>query len=323
MKELIFELGKHKRPSWMKEYCQCPTPLLLNSQQLRIFISTRPEKFGNYYTSNTGYLDFSISNSKFKLINISKNPILNLGSKGSFDEHGLMVNSIYSTLDKIYMFYTGWNRKTTVPYSMSIGLAISSDRGLTFSKISDGPILSLNSYDPYFVTGPSVRRFQNKYYMWYSTATDWLHINGKAEPKYQISYATSEDLLNWIPSGKLCIPEISKGECQVSFAVFQDKKTSSYYSFFSYRDLYKYIKNKRSSSSYKIGLVKSNDLINWKRIENSYFLKTEFGSSYWDNEMACYPQFLDSLFKNDIRRILYCGNYFGKFAFGTKPLKKY
>ena len=283
MGELLFELDKHKRPSWMAEFCQCPTPLYLSDNNLRIFISTRSKSIDSKYISNTGYLDFDISGNNYMLKKISPTPILPLGGKGTFDEHGLMVSSIYIYESDIYLFYTGWNRKTTVPYSMSIGLAISSDGGETFRKISQGPILSVDRQNPYFVTGPSVRRFNNIFYMWYSTATGWFEVNGRLEPKYSLTFATSDDLINWQPSGELCIPESLPGECQVSFAVFFDEDSMAYYSFYCFRDLYKYKKDFRNSSTYQIGLVKSDDLITWSKIENKNIFNTVFGESYWDN----------------------------------------
>ena len=36
-----------------------------------------------------------------------------------------------------------------VPYTMAIGLAISSDKGETFQKISDGPILGQTTKEPF------------------------------------------------------------------------------------------------------------------------------------------------------------------------------
>ena len=56
-----------------------------------------------------------------------------------------MTSCFLDVGDKIYGYYTGWSRLETVPYTMAIGLAISSDKGETFQKISDGPILGLTT----------------------------------------------------------------------------------------------------------------------------------------------------------------------------------
>lgn len=145
---------------------------------LRIFYSFR---IG--LESNINY--FEIRKKDFKIIYENKQPVLTSGSRGCFDDCGVMPSCIINN----QLFYTGWTTKQKTPYSHAIGLATFDDKKNKFIRINDGPILSVNENIPYLANSAFV--INNK--MWFCNGTGWIDNN----PTYQICLA---ELINdnWI-----------------------------------------------------------------------------------------------------------------------------
>ena len=104
----------------------------------------------NKNVSNIGFVDYDLS--KFKVVKISKQPVLKPGSLGSFDDNGVTASCALRINSKIYLYYIGWKPKL---YSLMSGLAISKDNGNNF--FSKAPILKLTDKEPYSIlTAPYV-----------------------------------------------------------------------------------------------------------------------------------------------------------------------
>ena len=95
----------------------------------------------NKNVSNIGFVDYDLS--KFKVVKISKQPVLKPGSLGSFDDNGVTASCALRINSKIYLYYIGWKPKSTTRYSLMSGLAISKDNGNNFKRFSKAPILKL------------------------------------------------------------------------------------------------------------------------------------------------------------------------------------
>ena len=132
---------------------------------------------------------------------LNQKPILELGKPGTFDEHGIMPSCAIIYDDRVLLYYSGWSRSVSVPYTNATGLAISEDGGETFRKISEGPILAKSIADPYSATSPVVLRKDNTWHMWYCSGTGWLRVRGKYEHVYDIKYAGSRDGVHWQSEG--------------------------------------------------------------------------------------------------------------------------
>lgn len=307
----VFDPAEHETAPWMQEYAQLPFPLLLDDATLRIYFATRPKKGADMqYLSRSGYIDVQ-PNDFFKIRNISREPIMELGPPGAFDEFGSMTSSFIRVDDKIYGYYTGWQRMQSVPYTMANGLGISSDGGDTFKKLSEGPIMGITIHEPFLLSGPIVKIIDDKWRMWYLNGTKWINDKGKFEPVYKIAHATSDDGINWRRDGKEVLPSVFKDECQVSFALFH------------YRDKWNVIFASRqptgfredSNSAYRLGYAWSHDLRSWNRDDTQVGLDVSVNG--WDSQMIAYPQ----VGEIDGRIYLfYCGNNFGQSGFGVAEL---
>ncbi len=305
----VFDPTVSQPKPWMQEYAQCPTPFVVSDKVLRVFIACRPSPGSDLqYVSYPGYVDLDRHDLN-KVIGLSDSPLMPLGNPGAFDEFGIMPSCMVRRDDGIYAYYSGWTRMQSVPYTLSIGVAVSRDNGITFSKLGEGPTLGLSLNEPYLVTGPSVRRVGDQWLMWYLTGKKWLLQNGKQEPIYQIALAKSRDGINWKHDGTTIIPTLSENECQDMFSPFF--MADKWHAIFAWRD-------PTSTGEYRFGYASSDDLETWVRDDTQTGI--ELSESGWDSKMMCYPQIIEL----DGRILMfYCGNTFGRGGFGIAELTSY
>jgi len=196
-----------------------------------------------------------------------------------------------------------------VPFNAAIGLALSNDDGETFTRIGKGPVLSYSPDEPFVLGSPKIRRFNNTWYLWYSSGKKWTLNNPKPEPFYKIRMAHSVDGVNWIKYGKDIIENVlDENECQAGADVFFYQ--GIYHMFFSYRH--------QLSKVYKMGYAFSNDLLNWERDDSIAGLGVS--ENGWDSESVSYPHVFEL---DDKVYMLYQGNEIGKYGFGLARLESY
>lgn len=310
----VFDPTVAKPQPWMQEYAQCPSPLVTGEKTVRVYFACRPQRGDDLqYISHSGYVDLSRKDLT-EVVNISRNPILKLGGPGSFDEFGSMTSSFVKKADLIYAYFTGWTRMQSVPYTLAIGMAVSTDGGDHFNKIGDGPILGPTVKEPYLASGPIVRIVDGHWHMWYLTGIKWVLDQGQYAPVYRIVHATSHDGMTWVRNGSPVVPTLSQDECQVSFALFFLGEL--WHVIFAYRQSIDFRHN--HDRSYRLGYAYSVDLTNWTRDDAQIGL--DVSESGWDSEMICYPQ----IFELDDRILMfYCGNKFGREGFGIAEIIDY
>ena len=297
--------------SWLKEFAQAPS-VLIYEEFIRVYFSCRPAADSNgQYVSYSAFIDLNREN-LFERVNISKEPILKLGELGTFDEFGTYPSSVIRNGNDLFVYYGGWTRCESVPFNVAIGIAKSDDGGKTFNKLGPGPVLSYSVDEPFILSGPKIRIFNNKWYLWYIAGTKWILDNGKPEPVYKIRMAVSEDGLNWTKINKdLIESKVEENEAQASPDVFIYE--GKYHMYFCYR----YSSNYRGKNNgYRIGYASSDDLINWKRDDSKAGI--DISESGWDSEMISYPHVFE-LDKNIY--MLYLGNQVGRYGFGIAKLE--
>ena len=308
----IFTPQDIKDRDWLKSFAQAPAVLKFDDF-IRVYFSCRPnpdEK--GQYLSYTSYLDLD-RNNLLNIINIAKEPILKLGERGCFDEFGTYPTSVIRRSNEIWAYYAGWTRCESVPFNVGIGVGISKNNGVTFEKIGNGgPVLSYSMNEPFILSGPKIRYFNNEYYLFYIAGRNWISNNGKPEPVYKIRMATSKDGLNWLKADKdLIESRIDNNEAQASPDVFFHN--NMYHMFFCYR----YGVNYRGKQfGYRIGYASSCDLITWKRDDSKAGI--DVSDEGWDSEMISYPH----VFELDGKiYMMYLGNEVGRYGFGLAELE--
>jgi hypothetical protein len=278
---------------------------------LRVYFSCRPPADGQgRYVSYSAFVDLDRAD-LFAVKRIAERPILPLGGVGEFDEFGTYPVSVIRNGDEIRAYYAGWTRCESVPFNVAIGVATSNDGGETFTRLGNGPVLSYSPDEPFVLSGPKIRRFNDTWYLWYIAGRKWKLIDGRAEPVYKIRMAFSPDGIRWTKINKdLIESRIEDDEAQASPDVTY--AGGVYHMFFCYR----YSSGFRSKEhGYRIGYARSSNLIDWVRDDAKAGI--DVSEEGWDSEMISYPH----VFELDGRVFMaYLGNQVGRYGFGLAEL---
>lgn len=283
---LIFK--PKKKYSWSLSHCMLPTIYKLRKNKFRIFFGSR----NNINVSSIGFVDLNYENNKFKVIEYSKKPVLKPGLLGSFDDNGVLPSSIIKKNKIYYLFYIGWRPSVTTRYSLVAGLAKSKNLN-SFKRVIKSPILNLNNKEPYqILTAPTVIKKNSEYFMWYVSCKKW---KTKDLPFYDIKFAKSKNLLDWIQTGISCI-KLKKGERAVArpFVIYENKKFKMWYCY------------EKKTDGYKIGYGESLDGKNWKRKDNKIKFINKLNG---EDKMRAYPNLIKL---NGKTFIFYNGNNYGE-----------
>lgn len=279
-------------------YAQDPFIDVLNDKIWRIYFSSRTKGV----VSLPFYMDVEAGN-PFNILRVTKEPLFMPGYPGTFDDRGITMTSIVDCGGYKYIYYCGWNKGVTVPYSLSIGVAMVA--GDKFIKKYDGPVMCRSLYDPICVSAPFVMLDRGVFRMWYITFTEWEVYSGRMEPTFVIKTAYSYDGIKWESVTKPCFKQRYKGESFARPCVIKDGDV--YKMWYSVRGPEGY--RGKDGQHYMIGYAESNNGENFRREPIDITTSNEG----WDSEMIEYASVIEW---NGYYHMLYNGNDFGKTGFG-------
>ncbi|MCS7092732.1 MAG: hypothetical protein NZM26_05310 [Patescibacteria group bacterium] len=287
--------------SWRDNSALTPTPILINNDVIRIYVSFRDSKG----VGRIGFVDVQADNPTC-ILRISEKPVLDIGQDGCFDDNGVILGDVLFVGDEIWMYYVGFQLVHKAKFLAFSGLAISHDGGITFKRSQKHPVLDRSGEGLYIRAIHSVQLKNNKFCIWYAAGNTWETIEGQAFPSYHIRYAESENGNLFPNTGILCLnPDAKNLEYRIGRPrVYQRGK--EYLMFFTYGTL-----DKR----YLAGAAISKDGIEWQRDDK--YLRLPLSSEGWDSVHLCYPSLLS--FKNRTY-VFYNGNYMGREGFGFAEL---
>lgn len=297
---------------FIREFAQAPHVVPFDDF-VRVYFSCRPpaDEHGQF-VSYSAWLDLDRKN-LFNILRIAEQPILTLGELGTFDEFGTYPVSVIRHQGETRAYYAGWTRCESVPFNTAIGVALSDDDGRTFRRVGPGPVLSYSPDEPFVISGPKIRRFHDRWYLFYIAGKKWIVDNGRPEPVYRIRLAVSDDGYQWTKINRdLIDTKVEADEAQASPDVFF--RDGRYHMFFCYR----YSTGYRSrEKGYRIGYAWSEDLLHWTRDDSQTNL--DVSDEGWDSEMVSYPH----VFELDGETYLfYLGNGVGRVGFGAARLER-
>ena len=297
--------------NWLKEFAQAPATLVFDDF-VRVYFSCRPPADGGgQYASHSAWVDLD-RRDLLKVLRVADHPILPLGGLGEFDEFGIYPVSVARHGTEIWAYYGGWTRCESVPFNVAIGLAISRNDGQTFERVGSGPVLSYTPDEPFILSGPKIRRFSDRWYLWYIAGRKWKYVDGRPEPVYKIRMAVSQDGVRWSKVNRdLIESRVEEDEAQASPDVFF--ANAKYHMFFCYR----YSSGYRGKQfGYRIGYAWSKDLSMWTRDDEKAGI--DVATTGWDSEMVSYPH----VFEVDGKIYMaYLGNQVGRHGFGLAQLE--
>lgn len=226
---------------------------------------------------------------------IAPDPLLDLGPRGAFDDSGVTGSCLVEHDGRHYLYYSGWSLGRSVPFYLYVGLAVSADGGRTFERASSAPILERSDVDPFLTASPWVRVENERWRMWYVSATHW----DGARHFYHVRYAESDDGVSWRREGRVSVDFADPDEYAISRpCVIRDH--DGYRMWYSYR-----------GDAYRLGYARSDDGLEWERSDAEAGL--ELAAAGWDSEMLAYPAVFDA---DGSRYMLYNGNGYGATGIG-------
>lgn len=280
--------------SWMTSHASVPCVTPGVDDGVRVFFSSRDAQ----QRSRVGWFDFD-PREPGGGVRPCEGPALEPGRLGAFDESGAMGSWVLASGDVLWLYYVGWNRGVTVPFYNAIGLARSSDGGVTFTRVSEGPIVGRDRIDPYFTASSCVLVENGVWRMWYVSCVRWEVVDRRPRHLYHIRHATSEDGIDWRRNGIVCIDFEHEGEYAISrpCVIREDGLYKMWYSWRGER--------------YRLGYAESEDGLRWVRRDASVGL--DVSKDGWDSEMIEYACVFDY---EGRRYMLYNGNQYGGTGIG-------
>ena len=107
----IFDPTAHNIFNDTFEFAQSPQTIIYKDF-VRIYFSTRKRDNLGKYLSLVAFVDINLENNS--ILKVSSDPVIDLGSLGSFDEHGIFPFSPFQDDDKLLAYTCGWSRRVSV-----------------------------------------------------------------------------------------------------------------------------------------------------------------------------------------------------------------
>lgn len=295
------KLGLVYRPDgnawWARTHATAPTPLVVSDDVIRIYMACRDD----HGIGRVGCVEVS-AHDPTRVLRVGREPVLDVGRPGTFDDNGVMATSVISGADgRFFLYYVGFELSAHIRYRLLAGLATSDD-GLHFTRVKETPILERSPDELYVRGGSHVRYEGGRYRMWYCAGSQWIDLGGKQMPVYDLRYIESSDGIQWPAQGKVILPISADDEH--GFGRPWVHRTDRAWEFF-------YSVRRKSLRAYRIGYATSNDGVTWHRRDSEVGLDTSAGS--WDSEVVCYAA---PVTISGRTWLFYNGNNFGEAGFG-------
>ncbi len=284
--------------SWAFQHALQPTPLV-RKESIRVFIGLRDTEG----VSRIGYVDLASTN-PLEVLNISHNPVLDIGEDGCFDENGVVPTAVVEHDNKIFLFYAGYQLGGKVRFKVLGGLAISHDGGETFTRAKRTPVFERTDEETLFRVPHTVVVDNGTWKAWYGGGDHFITGSRKSLPAYDIRYTESDSPLQFSNSGRILLETI--GDEYRLGRPFVLKKQQLFYMFYGFSS---------EGAPYQLGYATSPDGKEWVRHDDT--IGISLAAEGWDSEMMAYPSVVQT---NNKTYMFYNGNNYGEQGFGLLEL---
>ena len=283
---------------WARSHATCPTPLVHRDGALRVFVQCRDE----HNVGRIGWVDLDPEDPR-RVIDYAREPVLDVGARGSFDDNGVFPTSVLALPDgRVFLYYVGFELCHHIRYRLLTGLAVSDDDGQTFRRWRTTPILERSPAEPHFRCGPFVLHEEGAFRMWYVAGSRWDAVNDKPMPVYDIRHLRSADGVTWPDEGRVVLTIDHEREHGFG-RPYVLQSESGYRMHYSVRQ--------RRPARYRLGYARSHDGLHWQRADDEIGLDVSPGS--WDGDAIEYGA---ELAAGGRTWLLYNGDDFGAAGFG-------
>lgn len=287
--------------TWAKHSALTPTPILLDETTIRVYAGFRDQEG----VSRIGCVDLS-ADDPMTVVNISREPVLDVGRPGTFDDNGVILGDVLRVGATLRMYYVGFQRADKVKFLAYSGLAVSTDGGITFNRYSEVPILDRTDSELYIRAVHTVLFDGRNYRAWIAGGSSWEWIGGKPFPKYDIRTLESPDGIQFGSISRPCVS--CRGEEYRIGRPRVRREASKYTMLYTWGSV---------GGAYLPGYAESENGLDWVRKD----AELGIGPSRegWDSQHLSYPSLLDY---HDRTYMFYNGNDMGRTGFGYAVLEK-
>ena len=297
-----FVYNYHKEQGLWRTHLMAPAPILFGDDKIRIYVGG----WDINGISRIYYIDVKRDDPSI-VTNICTEPVLEIGNDGCFDDNGVFPAHAYKfDNDKVWLYYTGFQKLDKIPFSNFSGLAISNDGGETFTRYSKAPVLDRQDEGLYTRAGISaIPAKGGGFHCVYNAGTGWCFVNGKNRPIYDVFYQYSKDGINFNREGTKivrCNLEVEHGLGRPQIIELGEYT----YVFYTRR----IIKDMR----YFMGATRTKDYVTWERCDD-LFENVDYGDKgEFDCDMIYFPAAVKVA--PDKAYLFYCGNHYGEDGIG-------
>jgi hypothetical protein len=283
---------------WAHSHASVPIAWRRPDESLELLFSPRDAQ-GRSHVARAD-LDLAEEGSR---VRVHDEPVLEPGELGAFDDSGATATCLVRQEGREVLYYNGWNRGVTVPFTSFIGCAVSEPGGDRFHRVSRAPIVGRSDVDPFLAMSAWVLVEDGRWRMWYVSGVEWIQTRTTPRHRYRIVYAESDGPFEWEPSGHVCIDFQSEEEYAIARPVVI-RDGHLYRMWFSCR-----------GSAYRIGYAESEDGISWLRDDECGGFQAS--GDGWESHSVEYAFVFDHEGK---RWMLYNGNGYGETGIGVALL---
>jgi hypothetical protein len=290
---------------WAKHYAFPAIPVQLDDQRVRLYLASCDDRM----IGRVGFIEVAAADPS-RILEIGREPVLQPGALGMFDENGVLPTCILRVGGELWMYYVGYQLGYGVRYYQFAGLAISRDDGLTFERHSRVPILDRSDAEPLNRTSVFVLHDGGQFRMWYTAGGEWTTgAGGKSLPIYNLRTLESQDGKCWPSKGRIVIDFASEDEHALGRPwIYVDG------------DLWRmFFSSRTRSKDYRLGYAESRDRgRTWVRKDEE--LGLDVSESGWDSEMMAYATIAEI---GGRIYLFYNGNGCGRTGFGYAVLESW
>lgn len=285
------------RSRWMHSHALQPTPLQLDATRIRVYAGFRDRQG----LSRVGYVDVDSKNPA-KVLGYSKEPVLDIGAPGCFDDNGVVPAAIVTIDGGLRLYYAGYQIHHHVRFTVFGGLATSKDGGNSFERFTRVPVMDRTNDELLFRVPHSVLRDKGVWRIWYGGGSRFEDNGTKTLPVYDVRYVDSTDGIH-IPSSKGRTVLAADDEEYRLGRPYVTRRNGGYSMYFG---------ASTRNHPYILGYAESEDGMSWTRCDEK--LNLTLPDSGFDSEMMAYPAVVEC--KERIY-LFYNGNEYGAAGFAV------
>lgn len=280
---------------WFRRNAMVPVPYLRKNGVLRIFVALCDQS----NIGRIGYVDLNPNNPQ-EVLGYSQTPVLDVGTPGAFDDSGVLPASLVVDGDRLVLFYSAYQLLKKAPYAVFTGIAVSTDDGDSFTRLSGVPVLERRNDEPLLRSSAVCLPDGDGFRMWYAAGSGWDSCGDKDVPRYDIKVLSSPNLYRW------------DVEPQTAIGLGPDEIGLTVPSVWQEDLLYKVIYSVRHrEKGYRLGYAESTDGTHFIRQDSRIGL--DVSPTGWDSNMLC---FANRIRCNGQTYLFYCGNHYGLDGLG-------